>query len=106
MSCVVERCFDALAQIDGLLVSHGRELGERSCGIVCCVERDLGIWPFSALPLMPLSLELCVLLLQVSGIQKNDLDNIVGGVRAVYLAREPFSDQLGQQPTVVEMGMG
>ena len=55
---------------------------------------------------MSLSLELGILLLQVSGIHEDDLDDIVCGVRAVYLACEPLSYQLGQQAGMVEMGVG
>jgi hypothetical protein len=54
---------------------------------------------------MSFSLELRILLLKMSGIQKNDLRDLRGGSCAVNPATEPLSNQLGQQTTMVKMSV-
>ncbi len=55
---------------------------------------------------MPFSLELGVLLLKIGSVQQNYLSDVIGGSRAVYFPAESLPDQLGQEPAVVEMGVG
>jgi hypothetical protein len=61
---------------------------------------------FSSFSLVPAFLEFGIFFLQVCRVKKHDWGDFCSSRLTIDTAMKAFPDQLGQQTTVVEMGMG
>ncbi len=97
---------DAARHRHGCAIGNRRQERQNRLRITDGIQRQVRIRPLPSFACMPFGLGQGIFLLDLGGIQKNDLHDLGGRRGAIYFTPESFANQLRQKPAMVQMGMG